>query len=115
MLVDGRINNNVQKTPISSHIIQYAVWLYHRFNLSQRDIEDLFAERGITASYEPSRLWCKNLGPMHTRRLKRRHQGFGDTFYLRDKIINLSISNLSLPKSLSRCQPDPKISAMPIS
>ena len=38
-------------------IIQYAVWLYHRFNLSQRDIEDLLAERGIEVSYESIRLW----------------------------------------------------------
>ena len=40
-----------------SAIIQYAVWLYHRFNLSHRDIEDLLAERGITVSYESLRLW----------------------------------------------------------
>jgi putative transposase len=38
-------------------IIQYVVWLYHRFNLSARDIEDLMAERGITISYESIRLW----------------------------------------------------------
>ena len=38
-------------------IIQHAVWLYHRFNLSHRDIEDLLAERGIEASYESVRLW----------------------------------------------------------
>jgi len=37
-------------------IIQYAVWLYHRFNLSHRDIEDLLAERGIEATYESVRL-----------------------------------------------------------
>ncbi len=38
-------------------IIQYAVWLYHRFNLSHRDIEDLLSERGIAVSYEAIRLW----------------------------------------------------------
>ena len=38
-------------------IIQYAVWLYHRFNLSHRDTEDLLAERGITVSREVIRLW----------------------------------------------------------
>ena len=42
-------------------IIQYAVWVYHRFNLSHRDIEDLLAERGITVSYESIRLWCISL------------------------------------------------------
>jgi len=44
-------------------IIQYVVWLYHRFNLSARDIEDLMAERGITISYESIRLWASSLGP----------------------------------------------------
>jgi hypothetical protein len=54
-------------------IIQYAVWLYHRFNLSYRDIEDLLAERGIEASYESVRLWCNKFGPLFSKRLKRRH------------------------------------------
>ena len=43
-------------------IIQYAVWLYHRFKLSHRDIEDLLAERGITVSYEAIRLSCNKFG-----------------------------------------------------
>ncbi len=44
-------------------IIQHAVWLYYRFNLSGRDIEDLLAERGIAVSYESIRLWCIKFGP----------------------------------------------------
>ncbi len=44
-------------------IIQYVVWLYHRFNLSTRDIEDLMAERGIAITYESIRLWCIKFGP----------------------------------------------------
>ena len=63
-------------------IIQHVVWLYHRFNLSSRDIEDLMAERGIAISYESIRLWCIKFGPKYARRLRRRHQGYGDTFYL---------------------------------
>ena len=39
-----------------SDIISYAVWLYHRFNLSHRDTEDLLAERGVTVSHESIRL-----------------------------------------------------------
>jgi putative transposase len=39
-----------------SEIIQYTVWLYHRFNLNHRDIEDLIAQRGVTISYEAIRL-----------------------------------------------------------
>ena len=72
-----------------SEIIQYAVWLYHRFNLSQRDIEDLLAERGITVSYESIRLWCNKFGPQYARRLRRRHQGFGDTFYIDEVFVKI--------------------------
>ncbi len=42
-------------------IISYAVWLYHRFNLSHRDIEDLLAERGVIVSYETIRLCVSSL------------------------------------------------------
>jgi len=72
-----------------SEIIQYAVWLYHRFNLSHRDIEDLLAERGITASYESIRLWCNKFGPKYAKRLKKRHQGFGDRFYIDEVFVKI--------------------------
>jgi putative transposase len=62
-------------------MISYAVWLYYRFNLSQRDIEDLLAERGITVSREAIRLWCIKFGAIYTRRLGRKHRGHGDTCY----------------------------------
>ncbi len=42
--------------------ISHAVWLYHRFGLSFRDVEDLLAERGIIVSYEAIRLWCLKFG-----------------------------------------------------
>ncbi len=70
-------------------IIQYAVWLYYRFNLSHRDIEDLMVERGITVSYESIRLWCNKFGPQYARRLKRRHQGFGDTFFIDEVFVKI--------------------------
>ena len=72
-----------------AEIIQYAVWLYYRFNLSHRDIEDLLAERGITVSYESIRLWCNKFGPQYTKRLKCRHQGFGDTFYVDEVFVKI--------------------------
>ena len=70
-------------------IIQYAVWLYHRFNLSARDVEDLLAERGITVTYESIRLWCIKFGPQYARRLKRQHRGFGDTFFVDEVFVNI--------------------------
>jgi len=72
-----------------SEIIRYAVWLYHRFNLSHRDIEDLLAERGIIVSYESIRLWCNKFGPQYVKRLKYRHQGFGDTFYIDEIFVKI--------------------------
>jgi len=72
-----------------TEIIQYAVWLYHRFNLSHRDIEDLLAERGVEVSYESIRLWCNKFGPKYVKRLKRRHQGFGDTFYVDEVFVKI--------------------------
>jgi putative transposase len=70
-------------------IIQHAVWLYYRFNLSHRDIEDLLAVRGIVVSYESVRLWCNKFGPKYARRLKRRHQGFGDTFFIDEVFVKI--------------------------
>jgi putative transposase len=70
-------------------IIQYAVWLYYRFNLSHRDIEDLLAEKGISVSYETIRLWCNKFGPRYARRLQRSHQGYGDTFFIDEVFVKI--------------------------
>ena len=70
-------------------IIQHAVWLYHRFNLSHRDMEDPLAERGIAVSYESIRLWCIKFGPRYARRLKRRHRGYGDTFFIEEVFVKI--------------------------
>jgi putative transposase len=73
----------------SPEIIQYAVWLYHRFSLSHRDVEDLLAERGITVSYESIRLWCNKFGSKYARRLKKKHQGYGDTFFIDEVFVRI--------------------------
>jgi putative transposase len=53
-------------------IIQQAIWLYVRFTLSFRDVEDLLAERGILVSYEIVRRWVNHFGPMLAVDLRRR-------------------------------------------
>jgi putative transposase len=53
-------------------IIQRAIWLYARFTLSFRDVEDLLAERGIIVSYETVRRWVNHFGPMIAVDLRRR-------------------------------------------
>ena len=53
-------------------IIRHAVWLYVRFTLSYRDVEDLLAERGLDVSYETVRRWVLKFGPLFARELHRR-------------------------------------------
>jgi putative transposase len=50
----------------------------------------LLAEKGITGSYETIRLWTVTFGPAYVRNLKRKHRGFGDTFYLDEVFININ-------------------------
>ena len=71
-------------------IISYGVWLYHRFCLSFRDVEDLLAERGIIVSYEAIRLWCQKFGPDYARKLKRRQGRLGDVWHLDEVFIRIN-------------------------
>ena len=72
-----------------AEIIQYAVWLYFRFNLSHRDIEDLLAQRGVIVTHEWIRLWCNKFGSKYAARLRRKHQGYGDTFFIDEVFIKI--------------------------
>ena len=71
-------------------IIGYAIWVYHRFSMSFRDVEDLLAERGIDVSYETIRLWCEKFGPDYVRKLKRRQGRLGDTWNLDEVFIRIN-------------------------
>ena len=70
-------------------IISHAVWLYHRFGLSLRDVEDLLAERGVTVTYEAIRQWCLTFGLDYVRRLRRRRGRMGDTWYLDEVFVKI--------------------------
>ncbi len=65
-----------------AEIISYAVWLYYRFALSHRDVEELLAERGVQVSYEAIRLWCQRFGPIFARTLRRRRSRSADKWHL---------------------------------
>jgi len=79
-----------------SEIIQYTVWLYHRFNLSHHDIEDLLAEKGIVVTHESIRLWCNKFGSAYAKKLRRQHQGYGDTFFLDEVFVKIQGKQLYL-------------------
>ena len=67
-------------------IIQYAVWLYFRFPLSYRDVEDLLSERGIDVSYETVRRWVLKFGQAYAYRL-RRFRSRSDTRWPLDEVV----------------------------
>ena len=70
-------------------IISHAVWLYHGFGLSFRDVEDLLAERGITVWYETIRQWCQTFGPDYARTLRRRRGRMGDIWHLDEFFVTI--------------------------
>ena len=70
-------------------IIQQAIWLYFRFTLSFRDVEDLLAERGITVSYETVRRWVNHFGPMIAADLRRRRSKPHTTWHLDEVYLKI--------------------------
>ncbi|GAP47659.1 IS6 family transposase [Streptomyces azureus] len=57
-------------------------WLYHRFPLSFREVEELMLERGVTVSYETVRQWCAKFGQAYANQLRRRCPRPGDKGYM---------------------------------
>jgi putative transposase len=79
----------VKRHRFPAEIIQYAVLLYSRFSLSHRDFEDLLAQRGIEVSYEAVRQWCNKFGLQFAQRLRRKHQSYGDTFFIDEVFVKI--------------------------
>ena len=71
-------------------IIQHAVWLYFRFTMSLRDVEDLLAERGIEVSYETVRCWARKFGPAIARNLKRLHGRADSVWHLDEMVVRIN-------------------------
>ena len=88
-LVDETRHAELPRIPLSPEIISHAVWLYHRFGVSFRDVEDLLAQRGITVSYEAIRLWCLTFGSAYARRLKCRQGRRGDIWHLDEVFVTI--------------------------
>jgi hypothetical protein len=71
-------------------IIAHAVWLYFRFNLSFRDVEDLLAERGVIVSHETVRQWCTKFGAAFAAGLRRRQARTGDMWHLDEVLLKIN-------------------------
>ena len=89
--------------PLSYHrhrfppeIIQHAIWLYLRFTLSYRDVEELLAERGLDVSYETVRRWVLKFGPAIARRLRQRRPRPSDRWHLDEMVVRIADERLYL-------------------
>ncbi len=76
-----------QRHRFPSEIISHAVWLYHRFCLSFREVEELLAKRGISVTYETIRQWCQKFGPDYARKLKKRQGRLGDIWHIDEVFV----------------------------
>ena len=77
-------------------IIAHAAWLYHRFALGLRDVEDLLAERGIEVSHETNRQWCATFGPQFARCIQRSLGRRGDRWFLDGGCVNRRQARISV-------------------
>src|SRR6478735_6995993 len=73
-----------------AEIIAHAVWLYFRFPLSLRLIEEMLLERGIVVSYETVRRWALKFGPAYARRLRRKTPSSRDIWHLDEVVVTIS-------------------------
>ena len=71
-------------------IIQHAVWVYLRFTLSYRDVEELLAERGLDISYETVRCWVLKFGPVIARRLRRCRPRPSNRWHLDEMVVRIA-------------------------
>jgi len=78
-----------QRYRFPSEIISHAVWLYHRFCLSFREVEELLSELGITVTYETVPQWCQKFWPDYVRKLKKRPGRLGDTWHLDEVFVSI--------------------------
>src|SRR6185369_2239841 len=84
-------------------IIQHAIWLYLRFTLSFRDVEELLAERGIDVSHETIRRWVAVFGPMIARRLRAMRPKPHTTWHLDEMFVSVDRSSRLQMNAASGC------------
>jgi DDE superfamily endonuclease len=70
-------------------IIGHGVWLYFRFSLSFRDVEELMAQRGIALTYETVRQWCLKFGQTYANELRRRRPHCGDKWHMDEVFLTI--------------------------
>jgi putative transposase len=71
-------------------VISYTVWVYLRFSLSLRDVEELLAERGVAVTYETIGQWVRKFGPVFAKELRKRGPRPGDKLHLDEVAIKMN-------------------------
>jgi putative transposase len=82
--------NSYKRHRFPAEIIRHCVWLYFRFCLSYRGIEELMAERGVILTYEAVRYWCRKFGQVYANQLRRRRPRLGDRWHLDEVILTMN-------------------------
>src|SRR4029077_4063190 len=85
-------------------IIQHAIWLYLRFTLSYRDVEELLAERGLEVSYETVRRWVLKFGPGIARKLRRCRPRPSDQWHLDEMVIRIAGKRMQLWRAVDHAR-----------
>jgi putative transposase len=73
-----------------AEIISHCVWLYFRFCLSYRDVEELMAARGVILTYEAVRNWCRTFGQTYANQWRHRRPRPGDTWHLDEVVLSIN-------------------------
>ena len=71
-------------------VISYAVWLYFRFPLSLRMVEEMLASRGIYVTYETARQWGRKFGKTYSDRIRQRAPARGDKWHMDEVVVSIS-------------------------
>ncbi len=82
------------------NVIQHAVWLYLRFTLSYRDVEDLLAERGLDISYETIRRWVLKFGRLYAKRLRGRRPQPAGRWHLEEVFVSIGGRRMYLRRAV---------------
>jgi len=83
-------------------IISHAVWLYFRFSLSFRDVEELLAQRGTVVTYETVRQWCLTFGQTYANELRRCRPRCGDKWHLDEVFLTIRGERHSLWRAVDQ-------------
>ena len=78
-----------QRDRFPSEIINHCVWLYFRFALSYRDVEEMMAARGVVLTYETVRYWAQKFGGIYAKRLRARAARLGDRWHLDEVYLSI--------------------------